>query len=47
MDFDTQHLLLLACRARGAAFDAHDALVARQLGVSRTVLRLLNRLEGG
>ncbi|MBG6226099.1 DNA-binding MarR family transcriptional regulator [Arthrobacter sp. CAN_A2] len=47
MDFDTQDPLLLACRALGAAFDAHDALVAQHLGVSRTELRLLNRLEGG
>lgn len=47
MDFDPQHPLLLACRALGAAFDAHDALVAQELGVSRTELRLLNRLEGG
>lgn len=47
MDFDTQHPLLLACRSLGAAFDAHDALMAERLGVSRNELRLLNRLEGG
>lgn len=47
MTFEPYHPLLLACRTLGAAFDAHDASMAEQLGVSRNELRLVNQLEEG
>lgn len=37
----------MACRQLSVAFDSRDAEIARELGISRSELRLLNLLEDG